>query len=227
MDETLTTQVQEENLENVVLESEKETFNVSQDDLLNAYKELQALKATNTDTNKETLSEDTITKITDIVKANNGVLNETDYASFKEQGYSKDFIDTYIEGIKSKETEAFKTLLSPYGSLEDYADAVVYVQNNWTEAQINAYNKAINSGDEDIRSFAIQSIMGTVKGSKKETKEENTMITDTRPSRGSFKGYETQSDMIKDMRSPKYGKDVAYTRKVEERMALTDLSAFN
>jgi len=157
---------------------------------------------------------------------NSGSFTEKDYADLEAKGYSKEFVDTYIEGAKAKEKAYYEDLLKPYGTMEEYAEAIVYAQTAWDATQIKAFNDALRKADASTTSVLVSSLMKEFKSSKVKPTE-NGPITNTRqPSSQGTRGYETKSDMTKDMNDSRYGKDPSYTAKVEEKLLATDMNAW-
>lgn len=211
----------------VVLPSEEandEYANLSKEELV----EMLKAKATTPTTEEEvpvvpaTIVEDFTTKYNN----NGGKFTEEDYADLAKKGFSKDFVDTYVEGQKAKELSYYENIVKPYGSMEDYAEATVYAQANWSEAQVKAYNDALSKADESTTTILVSALMKEFNSSKKGATP-NGPITNTRqPQPKAITGYETKSDMTKDMNDPRYGKDASYTKKVEDKLLATDMGSW-
>ena len=183
---------------------------------------------------KATTPEDTITEVpTNIVdefttrfEANEGKFTDKDYAELASKGYSKEFVDTYVSGIQAKEVAYYEELLKPYGSMEDYAEAIVYAQSAWEPKQISAYNKALKTADADTTTLLVSSLMKEFKSSKVTTTNNGPITQTSQPKVIANTGYDTKSDMVKDMNDSRYGKDVSYTNKVEQKLMNTDTNAW-
>jgi hypothetical protein len=200
---------------------EDETF-ATLEEATAAFKALkEASKATTTAPEAPT-NVDVLKEITDVL-AGKAELSAEDYQTLEAKGLTGDFVNTYIEGLKAKEVSKFNDYVKDFGTMEDYAGAIVYAQNNWTEAQINAYNAAINSGNNDLAKLVVGALMKETKIANP-IKDNKLILNTTTPKAPSTTGYATKEDMIRDMSDIRYKTTVAYREKVESKLLNTDQS---
>jgi len=204
-------------------EAADELSQLSKEELIAKLKE-QTTKEEDT-TNTE-VPQTIVDEFTNRFNANNGSFTEQDYSDLAAKGYSKEFVDTYVAGVQAKERAYYESVLEPYGGMKEYADAIVYAQSNWDAEQVATYNKALSTADEATTKLLVSSLMKEFKSSKVQPTENGPITQTTQPRVTISKGYETKSDMVKDMNDPRYGKDASYTAKVEEKLINTDTGAW-
>lgn len=121
--------------------------------------------------------------------------------------------------------KAMHKLLEPYGGMEKYTQASEWANSTFSEEEITQFNKAIDeaAGNEAVVSTLIGSFMKMAEMgmSKKDDVVEPIHGSETAKV-GRTKGYETKSDMMKDMNDPRYHKDPSFRDKVASKVALTD-----
>lgn len=216
-------------VDDILLPSEEEadeTATMTQEELIAAYKALKGSK-------KETSNEAPTGSVDDIAalyNTTNGQLTEEHYAELASKGLSQETIDTYVEGLRSTETKKFTDLISSVGSVEDYATALSYASENWTEDQIVSYNEILQGSNEGAKKMVIGMLLkeasnASASGSSDES--DNGPITETkRTTARTTRGYETKSDYMKDMNSSRYKTDAAYRNKVDEKFLITDTNTW-
>lgn len=207
--------------EEVVLPSETKEENApTQEQLLEAYNKMkEAEKKVETTEVPANVVESFTKKYLE-----NGGFTEADYKELAAKGYSKDFVDTYVQGVQAKEVQAFETELKPFGNMNDFNTAVQWAANTWSKEQIESFNKAISTTDAKTQAFIAGSLIKEMKmTSTTNTVNTNQPIhTNTAPRNVSNEGYSTKSEMVKDMNDPRYTTDNAYRARVEQKLIATD-----
>lgn len=150
-------------------------------------------------------------------------LNEEDYKRLEQLGYDKETVDVFVEGLKAKQEKSAEQLLEGITTIDEYKEAIDYAAEHWDEQQIEEYNKVLADGNPAAVRIAVRALIKEYKGGR--NAEVDTLHRNTERARPEgIKSYETKADMMKDMQDPRYGKDIAYTRKVEQRIKMTDMS---
>ena len=145
----------------------------------------------------------------------NGELSEETYKKLQDSGIPKEMVDSYIEGqqaiLNQRATEIYNTI----GGEAEYNNMVEWASENLSEEEKNTFNEAINQND-NIAKFTIQNLYSRYKSNtpgKLITGEKNST-----PSRG----YETKTDMQKDINSPAYKRDAQFRAIVQNKIKNTD-----
>lgn len=157
-----------------------------------------------------------------------GALSEEDYQALASKGYSKEFVDTYIDGMNAKvnaEQEARVAALSePYGGLGEVQKAIQWAKDAWSDADKQAFNESIATGDESVQKLLVASLMREYGvASTKAPEPSGPIHSNTTPPQPS-KGYETKSAMMKDMADPRYKSDPSFNAAVQKKVLATDQS---
>jgi hypothetical protein len=159
-------------------------------------------------------------KYLDKVKSGEG-LTEEDYSELEALGYTRDFINEQVEFIQYKAQQYVREVLDPVGGEEVFKEAVAWAKENWPEDKIKEYNETIAKVPKLAQQALVKELVDAYKaGATTEPIHSNT------PPAGSKKGYTSETDFMKDISDPRYGKDPAYTKAVEAKMAQTDTTGW-
>lgn len=157
-----------------------------------------------------------------------GKLSDASYQKLEAAGFSKDVVDTYIEGMRAKTGaseavaqaaeaqsevlvgEVFKTV----GGEEAYTRMVQWASKNLPAQEQAAYDRIVNSGDKD-------SILWAVNGLK--AKYDTAVGVDPDLVSGNAVGeskdvFRSTQEVVAAMKDTRYGKDPAYTQDVIQRL---------
>jgi hypothetical protein len=149
----------------------------------------------------------------------NGVLSPESYEALEKAGYPRNYVDQYIEGQKARGALYESEVKSVAGGEAQFAEMQEWARVNLSVEEINAYNKAIDSGDPSQAKLAVAGIYQK--------------FAANRPSEPNlFKGsnsapssdvYESIAQMQKDMATPEYKLDPAFRAKVERKLARSNI----
>lgn len=156
--------------------------------------------------------------------AKNGGLSEDSYKKLEEAGFPKAVVDQYIAGAKantvlSQQKEAeIKGLV---GGNDAYTEMVRWAKDNLTAEEIQAYDRIMHSGDEEAIRFAVTGLKArfSADGGKAPSLVSGRSPAGTRP----LNSFRSSHEVVEAMRDPRYGKDAAYTREVEARLAQSNV----
>lgn len=220
----------------VVLPSDIEEFvmpekfaDKSAEDIAKAYVELEKLKT-------EKASEDVppvetpegeappvtrelLDEYVEKARLNEGELTEEHYAELAAKGYSKDVVDVYAKGVQAEQAAEAKQILETAGTNEaDFLKAGEWARDNLPEAEITRINNVLSKAQGDELVTAIDSLMMKYNG-REVAPADNIHVggQGTPPSRG----YNTESDMHKDMLDPRYTTDRSFHEAVKKKVAAT------
>lgn len=195
----------------------------------------------NPDNDDETLKED-VTKSQETLKAvekdlrNKGVdfkqaikeyeesgnISSRTLANLVNAGYPKEVIESFIAGRQAIEQRFTEAVFKAAGGRDQYMELTNWAKGNLTEGACKAFNKALDSNDLDLIGLMIGGIkakMTATRGTRNPTLLGSAAGSGTNNSTG---GFTSKQEMIKAMSDPRYTKDPAYTRSVEQRMFYTN-----
>lgn len=149
-----------------------------------------------------------------------GNISSRTLANLVNAGYPKEVIESFIEGRHAIEERFTKAVYESAGGEEEYFKMTQWAANNLPQSTLKAFNKALDSNDLDLISMmvaGIQSKMNATRGTSNPT-----LLGSTQGAGGGEpKGFASKQDMIKAMSDPRYARDPAYTRSVEQKMFYT------
>lgn len=149
-----------------------------------------------------------------------GNISSRTLANLVNAGYPKEVLESFIEGRHAIEERFTKAVYESAGGEEEYFKMTQWAANNLPQSTLKAFNKALDSNDLDLISMmvaGIQSKMNVTRGTSNPT-----LLGSTQGAGGGEpKGFASKQDMIKAMSDPRYARDPAYTRSVEQKMLYT------
>lgn len=149
-----------------------------------------------------------------------GNISSRTLANLVNAGYPKEVLESFIEGRHAIEERFTKAVYESAGGEEEYFKMTQWAANNLPQSTLKAFNKALDSNDLDLISMmvaGIQSKMNATRGTSNPT-----LLGSTQGAGGGEpKGFASKQDMIKAMSDPRYARDPAYTRSVEQKMLYT------
>lgn len=149
-----------------------------------------------------------------------GNISSRTMANLVNAGYPKEVIESFIDGQRAIEERFTKAVYDTAGGEEEYFKMTQWASNNLPQSTLKAFNKALDSNDLDLISMmvaGIQSKMSTTRGTSNPTILGNSVGS----TEGEARGFASKQDMIKAMSDPRYARDPAYTRSVEQKMLFT------
>jgi hypothetical protein len=135
--------------------------------------------------------------------------------------------EEYLEWKVAKQQDE---LLQPVGGLETYKQAIDWAATNLPKEDVDAYNAAVDKagGDKEVirvlATFLVDKYKASVSNTPKPEVDPIHSGEGNKPKPS--KGYDTKSDMLKDIQDPRYARDPSYRKAVEKKIAATDESSW-
>lgn len=157
--------------------------------------------------------------------AEKGELSDATYDSLAQAGLSRELVDSYIEGqsaLKSSEEDA---LMEVAGGREAYAEMAEWASEELSETQLDAYNKALESGSTEQAKLAID----WLKSKHGEANGLNPALIQGRTQGSSSKPFDSRAQVLAAMSErdasgkKKYETDPAFRQEVERRLAISNI----
>jgi uncharacterized protein with PIN domain len=127
---------------------------------------------------------------------------------------ARTLVDDFIEGQKVRLQNVENQVHQVAGGKDQYAAMMQWAGSNLSDQEVNAYNKAMGSGDFNAMSLAVDGLKARfvkAKGSAPNLISGDGSIGDSNA------GFGSTFEMTKAMKDPRYGKDPAYTKSIEQR----------
>lgn len=148
-----------------------------------------------------------------------GELSAESYAKLATAGFDKGIVDNYINGQKAVRAQYETAVVSEVGGSEKYSEMATWAKANMSDAEINAYNAAVSSGDEAQAKLAV---LGLSAKFQKAVGSEPRLVQG-RTNSASEDVFESTAQLTESMRDPRYAKDPAYRAKVQAKLARSNV----
>ena len=154
-----------------------------------------------------------------------GEINEDDYSKLGEAGFSKQVIDTYLDGLRGVgegdeiPTQQIQNIKDSVGGDQAYEQMADWCQQNLSEQEIKAFDKITETADAPVIQLAVEGLY---------TRYQNAMgvepdLVTGRPAASGPNPYRSTAEVQAAMSDPRYGKDVTYTENVYSRLNNSDV----
>ena len=149
----------------------------------------------------------------------NGELSSDTYAELESKGIPKNIVDAYIQGQQSIANNVKGDIFNTVGGEENYTQMTEWAADNMNQAEKDAFNLAVNSGDTAQAKLAVEALNARYKNMV--GVEPN--LVGGRPSE-SVDTYQSWAQVTTDMKNPAYSKDPAFRATVEKKLGRSKLS---
>ena len=220
------------------------------EDLANSYKELEGkLGATETteeeteevteenesETNYHDIYGDGLAEVLDEVGIDpeditnrfleTGNINDDDYTKLQEGGFSKQVIDTYLDGIRSQGNVAeiakgeISDIQQIAGGEQGYEQMRSWANENLSKYEIVAFDNLTATGSAPAIKLAVQGLYSQYSNAMGIEPD----LVSGRPSSNGLAPYRSAAEVTAAMSDPRYGKDMTYTGTVQEKLRDSDV----
>jgi hypothetical protein len=143
-----------------------------------------------------------------------GQLSEESYADLEKQGLPRELVDDYIRGQEALKSAMTQTAYDSVGGEDQYKSMIAWAGENLSEAQVDAFNEQINSGDQAKMTLAIQGLNAQYRSA--EGSEPKLVQGDTATPAGGV--FNSSAELTQAMRDPRYKTDPAYRKMVADKL---------
>lgn len=147
-----------------------------------------------------------------------GELDEESYKELGKEGFPREVVDAYINGLKAPKVaakEVVDSIKASVGGEEAFQQLVEWAKVNLSPEEIKAYNKAIDTSDPDIMRMAVERLR-----TKYETAYgKPPKLVAGKATNSSQEGFRSLAEIVSAMKDPRYKSDPAYRADVEARIA--------
>ena len=211
----------------------------SAEDMAKAYSELEKKMGGKPDSNAEQEVEETpdpqTTEASEVAKvldkagvdfdtlqaeyAANGSIGEESYKQLEEAGFPQQLVDSWIAGQQSLANDINAQVFSSVGGEEQYYQMIEWAGESLPPAEVDAFNKAIDSGDMSMVNMAVNGLAARYR-SEVGTEPQLIQGETTGNSGGSFN---SAAELTAAMRDPRYQNDPAYRQSVEQKLSRSNV----
>lgn len=146
-----------------------------------------------------------------------GGLSEESYKALEKVGFSKDIVDQHIAGQEALAQLTIMQAEEAAGGKEQLSSMQGWAKDAMSQAEKDAYNKAVSSGSKEEMLQAVTSLRSRYEAEYGRSPS----LLGGRNASQSQAGYASRAEMTSDMRDPRYAKDPAFRAKVTSKIAAT------
>lgn len=145
----------------------------------------------------------------------NGELSKESLDKLAKAGYPKSVVDAYINGMQAMSDRFVSNVMNMAGGEEGYKQLVNFIKGQ-PKTVIDSFNATIEGGNLGQIELAINGLMAQM---QRAYGTANPTIMARQTGGQTTGGYNDQSEMVKDMSDPRYGRDKKFTEMVYTKVA--------
>jgi hypothetical protein len=149
-----------------------------------------------------------------------GGLTEDAYGALEEAGFSQDLVDSWIAGQEALANNYQTSVYDSVGGEEAYSNMIEWAADNFSQAEIASYDRAVNSGDTGMAQLAVEALSTRYQAA--EGVEPSFIQGETANSAGG--NYSSWSEVTAAMKDSRYESDPAYRQQVTNKLARSNVS---
>ena len=155
-----------------------------------------------------------------------GEISEDDYTKLGEAGFSKQVIDTYLDGLRGGATSGediataqIQGIKDSIGGDDNYGKMVAWAIDNLPAEEVKEFNSLTETANATAIKFAVQGLYSQYNNAMG---VEPNLVSGKASSSGPTP-YRSTAEVVTAMSDPRYGKDVTYTEDVQRRLGGSDV----
>ena len=155
-----------------------------------------------------------------------GTLEAGDYEQLAEAGFNRDMVDAYLSGLQYKQTQDTALSVKEVASIKEslggeaeYNKMIEWAADNLSDDEVEGFNQIINTQPMASVKMAITGLHARY--SAVEGREPK--LIGGRAPKGSTDKFESTAQLVEAMSDPRYSKDPAYQKKVQEKLGRSSI----
>ena len=142
-----------------------------------------------------------------------GELSPESFTELEGMGYPREMVETYIKGIQAGGTADADAVMNVVGGKEGYDELTDWAKQSLDTQELELYNSMVSGGTDNAK-MAVEWL-----ASKREAIEgSEPSLLQGRASAATKDEFRSTAQVVAAMKDPRYGKDSAYTKDVEEKL---------
>lgn len=146
-----------------------------------------------------------------------GELSPDHYAALEKSGIPKAVVDQYIAGLQAQAEQYRSNLIGKVGGQEQFNAMSDWAKANLSEAELAAYNRAVASNDLTVVENAV---LGLAFRYQSEVGKDPKLVGG---GNAAASGYQSVAQLVEAMKDPRYEKDPAYRKEVQDKLARSNI----
>ena len=156
---------------------------------------------------------------------NDDGISEDDYAKLGEAGFSRQIIDTYLDGLRGGgqsediASNQIQGIKDSVGGDENYSKMVAWALESLPAEEVKAFNDLTETANAPAIKMAVQGLYSQYNNAMG---VEPSLVSGRASSSGPTP-FRSTAEVVTAMSDPRYGKDVTYTEDVQRRLGGSDV----
>jgi len=156
---------------------------------------------------------------------NDDGISEDDYAKLGEAGFSRQIIDTYLDGLRGGgqsediASNQIQGIKDSVGGDENYSKMVAWALESLPAEEVKAFNDLTETANAPAIKMAVQGLYSQYNNAM----GVEPSLVSGRASSGGPTPFRSTAEVVTAMSDPRYGKDVSYTEDVQRRLGGSDV----
>jgi len=156
---------------------------------------------------------------------NDDGISEDDYAKLGEAGFSRQIIDTYLDGLRGGgqsediASNQIQGIKDSVGGDENYSKMVAWALESLPAEEVKAFNDLTETANAPAIKLAVQGLYSQYNNAM----GVEPSLVSGRASSGGPTPFRSTAEVVTAMSDPRYGKDVSYTEDVQRRLGGSDV----
>lgn len=145
-----------------------------------------------------------------------GTLSEDSFKALEKAGYSKQTVDVYLDGLRSRQAAYSAAVFGPAGGEKGYNELLAWAKTGLTTEEKTAFNEAVSSGNSAMAAMAVRDAMAKrgTKATILNGKQQQNINAGPLP-------FHSQRQVTEAMSDIRYKRDPAFRKEVAERLRVT------
>ena len=153
--------------------------------------------------------------------ARDGRLGEESYKKLADAGFSREVVDRYIQASRIISDNAVADVKKLAGGEEDYARMADWARQHLSPEEQAVYNDIMNSGSLPHIRMAVAGLVGRWRAENGRPPALSLTGSASASGGSGIRPFASSAEVVEAMRDPRYGKDPAYVKAVERRLAVS------
>ena len=200
----------------------------SQEDLINAYSELEKAQSSRQDkpSNEQGEGEEAVSEAnvsSAIQNASdafyeNGELSEDNFKALEQSGIPREFVEAYVRGQEATMEAEVSSITNSIGGQENYDAMVQWASANLPESEVDSYDDIVSTGTTDAATMAVKGMYARYLS---ENGGSSMNIAKGGTSGAAIQPFNSNAQVVEAMNDPRYQNDPAYRADVEKRISVS------
>ena len=155
-----------------------------------------------------------------------GTLESGDYDQLAEAGFNRDMVDAYLSGLQYKAAQdtalsvkEVTSIKESLGGEAEYNKMIQWAGANLPPEEVEGFNQIINTQPMSAVKMAVAGLHARYTA----VEGREPRLIGGRASKGSSDKFESTAQLVEAMSDPRYSKDPAYQRKIQEKLGRSSI----